>query len=83
MIQLQIAFTQNGFTLIRRWTVPTRRSVTWLLYLNDRWQPNEGGALRTYPRKGVAHSAVGSHLGNLQVSLYVYLSIYLYIYMYR
>lgn len=50
-----------------RWTVPTRRSVTWLVYLNDEWQANEGGALRTYPRAAPAAAPVGAHMGNLQV----------------
>mmetsp|Transcript_322 Transcript_322/g.1128 ORF Transcript_322/g.1128 Transcript_322/m.1128 type:complete len:226 (-) Transcript_322:114-791(-) len=49
------------------WTVPTRRSVTWLVYLNDEWQANEGGALRTYPRAAPAAAPVGAHMGNLQV----------------
>lgn len=33
------------------WLFPTRRSVTWLVYLNDAWQNEEGGALHTFPRK--------------------------------
>jgi len=52
---------------VHRWTVPTRRSVTWLVYLNDDWQEHEGGALRTYPRLSLADGVVGAHLGNLQV----------------
>jgi hypothetical protein len=35
--------------------------------LNDAWQPNEGGALRTFPRSVPAASPIGAHLGNLQV----------------
>ena len=33
------------------WRSPTRRSVTWLVYLNDGWDgASEGGSLRAYPR---------------------------------
>jgi len=51
--------------------MPTRRSVTWLVYLNDGWQGEEGGALRCFPRSDDARAAnnvqVGCHEGNLQV----------------
>ncbi|OEU12156.1 hypothetical protein FRACYDRAFT_244417 [Fragilariopsis cylindrus CCMP1102] len=33
------------------WKYPTRRSITWLVYLNDAWTDEEGGALRCLPRK--------------------------------
>ncbi|KAL7524415.1 hypothetical protein ACHAWF_000940 [Thalassiosira exigua] len=65
------------------WTVPTRRSVTWLVYLNDDWAEEEGGWLRCFPRvsQDVGDDdddnqrrrlrrndvQVGSHMGNLQV----------------
>ena len=51
--------------------VPTRRSVTWLVYLNDGWKEEEGGALRCFPRSDVDRKAnnvqVGCQEGNLQV----------------
>jgi hypothetical protein len=39
-----------------------------LVYLNDGWEPAEGGALRTFPRPPPLSSApVGADSGNLQV----------------
>mmetsp|Transcript_24386 Transcript_24386/g.51100 ORF Transcript_24386/g.51100 Transcript_24386/m.51100 type:complete len:417 (+) Transcript_24386:111-1361(+) len=55
---------------VKGWTMPTRRSVTWLVYLNDEWREEEGGALRCLPREEDQLSRevqVGSHQGNLQV----------------
>ena len=52
------------------WRYPTRRSVTWLVYLNDGWTADEGGALRCFPRSASEMSTgaqVGAHQGNLQV----------------
>ena len=49
------------------WGRPTRRSVTWLVYLNREWGEKDGGALRTFPRAEAASGAVGAHEGNLQV----------------
>ena len=53
------------------WMTPTRRSVTWLVYLNDNWMVEEGGALRTLPRSETNMNEnsiqVGCHEGNLQV----------------
>jgi len=53
------------------WTVPTRRSVTWLVYLNEGWTKEEGGALRCLPRSDATveknRVQVGCHEGNLQV----------------
>ena len=49
------------------WLRPTRRSVTWLVYLNDQWALEEGGALRTFPRQTLATDAVGDDAGNLQI----------------
>jgi Rps23 Pro-64 3,4-dihydroxylase Tpa1-like proline 4-hydroxylase len=49
------------------WLRPTRRSVTWLVYLNDEWKENEGGALRTFPRAELSAEPVGADKGNLQV----------------
>ena len=54
------------------WMVNTRRSVTWLLYLNKDWQANEGGSLLCHPRSNAGNNAVcngpiGAHEGNLQI----------------
>jgi Rps23 Pro-64 3,4-dihydroxylase Tpa1-like proline 4-hydroxylase len=62
------------------WRYPTRRSVTWLVYLNDDWKKNEGGALLCHPRRGhdgtftdddgtntIDCGPIGSHEGNIQV----------------
>jgi hypothetical protein len=55
----------------RGWLLPTRRSVTWLVYLNEGWTKEEGGALRCLPRSfdsmRLNNVQVGSHEGNLQV----------------
>ena len=56
------------------WRYPSRRSVTWLVYLNEDWKETEGGALLCHPRSGhegdasfVQGGPIGSHEGNLQV----------------
>ncbi|KAL3768989.1 hypothetical protein ACHAWU_002021 [Discostella pseudostelligera] len=55
------------------WMLPTRRSVTWLVYLNDHWNEDEGGALRCFPRSEAQMdlngdaAQVGAQDGNLQV----------------
>jgi len=49
------------------WQLPTRRSVTWLIYLNEDWVEEEGGTLHCYPRKTPSSAPVGAHDGNLQV----------------
>ncbi len=55
------------------WRYPSRRSVTWLVYLNDNWKENEGGALLCHPRSQhddeafVEGGPIGCHEGNLQV----------------
>lgn len=48
---------------------PTRRSVSWLVYLNNgEWDPAvNGGALRTFPRRLPPASPVGADRGELQV----------------
>eukprot|EP00536_Pseudo-nitzschia_multiseries_P013218 jgi/Psemu1/210934/e_gw1.548.12.1 len=65
----------------RGWRYPSRRSVTWLVYLNDHWTSEEGGALLCHPRSSTSndndiktnepannpHGPIGSHEGNLQV----------------
>lgn len=35
---------------VQGWIRPSRRSVTWLVYLNDGWLASEGGILRCFPR---------------------------------
>ena len=35
---------------VQGWIRPSRRSVTWLVYLNDNWLASEGGILRCFPR---------------------------------
>jgi Rps23 Pro-64 3,4-dihydroxylase Tpa1-like proline 4-hydroxylase len=52
---------------LKGWMLPTRRSLTWLVYLNDGWMESDGGALRTFPRQTRSTHPVGSHDGNLQV----------------
>ena len=42
------------------WLLPTRRSLTWLLYLNRDWRADEGGALRAYERARPCDHAVGA-----------------------
>lgn len=55
------------------WILPSRRSVTWLVYLNENWGKEEGGALRCFPRTVTEMelngdvAQVGAHDGNLQV----------------
>lgn len=50
------------------WARPTRRSVSWLVYLNTVWDPAvDGGVLRTFPRALPPGSPVGAHGGELQV----------------
>ena len=55
------------------WRYPSRRSVTWLVYLNDNWKDTEGGALLCHPRSAhdedafVEGGPIGCHEGNLQV----------------
>ena len=44
----------------RGWLLPTRRSLTWLLYLNRDWRADEGGALRAYERARPCDHAVGA-----------------------
>ncbi|KAL1526436.1 hypothetical protein AB1Y20_015148 [Prymnesium parvum] len=49
------------------WSRPSRRSVTWLVYLNDDWREEEGGALRCFPRASPSVVPVGADDANLQV----------------
>lgn len=52
---------------MKGWLLDSRRSVTWLVYLNSGWEEKDGGALRCFPRDGVSSQPVGSHEGNLQI----------------
>lgn len=51
------------------WSRPTRRSISWLVYLNEEdWDANsDGGNLRTYERKAPSAYSVGSRDGDLQM----------------
>jgi hypothetical protein len=50
------------------WSRPTRRSLSWLVYLNEDWDSNtDGGCLRTYERKTQSAFPVGSRNGDLQI----------------
>ena len=55
------------------WALKSRRSISWLLYLNDiSWDPSiNGGQLRSFPQKARQHpffyGYCGCHRGNLQI----------------
>jgi len=51
------------------WSKPTRRSMTWLIYLNDDWDTNQhGGCLRCFERKTLPITKTGSRgSGDLQL----------------
>mmetsp|Transcript_79 Transcript_79/g.278 ORF Transcript_79/g.278 Transcript_79/m.278 type:complete len:368 (-) Transcript_79:27-1130(-) len=50
------------------WTAKTRRSISWLVYLNDKWDADDfGGQLRAYVRRLAPRGRVGAHRGDLQV----------------
>jgi hypothetical protein len=57
----------------KRWGLQTRRSISWLLYLNDKtWDPViNGGQLRCFRQKGRLYPSYygkcGCHEGNIQV----------------
>jgi len=52
---------------VKGWRMPTRRSVTWLVYLNEDWAESDGGSLRSFPRAIPSAGPVGADDGNLQV----------------
>lgn len=54
---------------VKGWSKPTRRSLSWLVYLNEPdWDASrDGGNLRTYPRKVKPVSPVGARRGDLQI----------------
>lgn len=49
------------------WVKLSRRSVSWLVYLNEEWNDSAGGLLRTYPRTEPSAAPVGARGGDLQV----------------
>ena len=55
------------------WMHDTRRSISWLIYLNNDWctdsqdAAGEGGQFRAYCRKCIENVQCGSHDGNLQI----------------
>jgi Rps23 Pro-64 3,4-dihydroxylase Tpa1-like proline 4-hydroxylase len=51
------------------WAQPTRRSLSWLLYLNNKWNADlHGGCLRCFERSTDSSHAVGSRQnGDLQI----------------
>eukprot|EP00526_Cylindrotheca_closterium_P010063 CAMPEP_0113643660 /NCGR_PEP_ID=MMETSP0017_2-20120614/22966_1 /TAXON_ID=2856 /ORGANISM="Cylindrotheca closterium" /LENGTH=397 /DNA_ID=CAMNT_0000555205 /DNA_START=1 /DNA_END=1194 /DNA_ORIENTATION=- /assembly_acc=CAM_ASM_000147 len=51
------------------WSKPTRRSMSWLIYLNDDWDANQhGGCLRCFERKTLPVSKTGARgSGDLQI----------------
>lgn len=55
----------------RAWSEDTRRSISWLIYLNEEWGANAthsyGGEFRAYCRPSFSGVRCGSHDGNLQV----------------
>ena len=53
---------------VRGWRESGRRSVSWLVYLNENWRPDDGGALRCFERAARPASRVGATAnGDLQV----------------
>ena len=54
---------------VNGWSKSTRRSLSWLVYLNDPdWNAEtDGGSLRTYQRKAKSSAAVGARQGDLQI----------------
>jgi Rps23 Pro-64 3,4-dihydroxylase Tpa1-like proline 4-hydroxylase len=55
----------------RGWLLPSRRSISWLIYLSDEnWSESNGGQLRSFPQQNFLASRkveVGSYDGDLQV----------------
>lgn len=51
------------------WSKPTRRSVTWLVYLNEDWDTNKhGGCLRCFERRAPSSTVTGARPnGDLQI----------------
>lgn len=50
------------------WTTRTRRSISWLVYLNQKWDESCGGQLRCYERATPTMGSVGASTnGDLQV----------------
>jgi hypothetical protein len=51
----------------KAWLEDTRRSISWLVYLNMEWDKSCGGEFRAYYRKCNRTVQCGSHDGNIQV----------------
>jgi 2OG-Fe(II) oxygenase superfamily len=51
------------------WLLPSRRSLSWLIYMSDdNWSlDGNGGALRTFPQVALTSSVLAQHQGNLQI----------------
>jgi len=53
------------------WIYETRRSISWIIYLNDDWGPDKesgnGGELRAFCRKCCSDAYCGSNDGDIQV----------------
>jgi Rps23 Pro-64 3,4-dihydroxylase Tpa1-like proline 4-hydroxylase len=51
------------------WSKPTRRSLSWLIYLNENWNADrEGGCLRCFERASLSSNRVGARSnGDLQI----------------
>lgn len=50
------------------WAKPTRRSVSWLIYLNEDWKKSNGGQLRCFERTSLPSHSVGARPnGDLQI----------------
>lgn len=50
------------------WAKPTRRSVSWLIYLNEDWKTHDGGQLRCFERSSRSSHPVGARPnGDLQI----------------
>lgn len=50
------------------WAKPTRRSVSWLIYLNEDWKTQDGGQLRCFERSSIPSHSVGARQnGDLQI----------------
>lgn len=51
----------------KAWIEDTRRSISWLIYLNTDWDKSCGGEFRAYCRKCNRTVQCGAHEGNIQV----------------
>jgi hypothetical protein len=51
----------------KAWSEETRRSISWLIYLNTDWSDSYGGEFRAYYRNCCRTVQCGCHEGNIQV----------------